>query len=1361
MLLRAAAVGTTALVGLAVASPASAEEPVSPEVDAVPAVLDEELSAAEERSLSALTDGTGVQLDAFVVTPDGPEVITLDAGDAADAEAAVDLLEAQPSVEAADLTVPVHPDAGARAQYGNTMLRTAEAVAEVDNPLSDVIVAVLDTGVAPHAELAAAMVPGQNFTTSPGGALETTDRHGHGTHVAGTIGADAGSQVEGVAPGVRIMPVKVLSDEGPGQSTWITRGIIWAADNGADVINMSLGGGSGSGTYRSSVAYARSKGVTVIAAAGNDNTSLPHWPGAEAGVIAVAAVDDAQEKASFSNYGSYVDLAAPGVWITSTDVSGGYSDMSGTSMASPHVAGVAALVKAAAPGSTPDQVEQAMIAGVADLGAAGRDDVFGHGLVSALRAVRAANAMEAGTAPPANRAPVADDEAVSLSYDSGPQVIDVLSGDTDADGDALAVASSTQGSRGTVTADGAGLRYTPSGPGPFTDSFTYVVTDHRGGTATGTVRIEAGGPDPSNRAPVAGDDRVSLTYNSSRTQVYTWGNDTDPDGDRLRVVAVSQPSLGTAELSSGYVYYTPPRDTSGATSFEYQVADGRGGLDTARVDVVIREPNRAPGTAPDRLVVRHDAPYADIDVTANDTDPDGDALRVSALGTATAGTPSQLWDSRTVRYTPSGDLPDGATDTFTYTVVDGHGGTATGRVEVVVDPTPVAGAPGAPGLAGVTTGDGSVVLRWNAPAAGGTSPISGYRVRTFENGSLVSTTTTGAVTSTTVTGLRNRQVHTFAVAAVNATGTGPDSGRLTAVPGASAPGAPVVTAVSAGDGSVTVTWSPPADDGGMPITGYSLFTYRNGFNTGPNYGLSTGMRSLVIRNLTNGTPYAFTLTASNAVGAGAASPRTTAVTPRTVPGAPVIGATTARNGAAVVSWSAPASDGGAPITGYTVRTHADGALVRSDSVAASALDTTVGGLVNGTAYTFTVAATNAAGPGQESLHSAPTVPDASATAPDAPTIGRVEPGNGSVRVHWTAPSSDGGSTITGYEVRTFRNGTLFSTSTAPATATSALVTGLGNGTAYTFRVAARNAVGVGAGSATSPSVVPQAPAAVPGTPVLGAPVAGRSSVTVRWTAPAANGSPITSYTIRAYRGTVWVRTVTVAATARATTLTGLANGSAHRFTVTAVNGVGTGRASALSAAVTPRTVPSAPRVGTPTAGRGAAVVRWTAPATDGGSAITGYVVRAYRGSVWVRTVTVPATARATTLTGLANGSAHRFTVTAVNAVGTGAVSGYSAAVTPRTVPSAPAIGRPTAGNAAVTVRWAAPSSTGGAAITGYTVRAYRGTTLVKTVTARAGSTALTVPGLVNGAAYRFTVAAANAAGTGPASAVSATVTPRR
>ena len=389
-----------AVAVVAAPAPALAEEPVSAEVQHVPAALADDLSTSEEHALSDLTAGHGVPLSAFVETAHGAQVVSLDAGSARDATAAAALLDAQPSVQAADVAVTMRPTAGVIEQYGNEIVHADAGRALVQGRLSDVVVAVLDTGVGPHPELNAALLPGQNFTTSPGGSTDTTDRYGHGTHVAGTIGADAGSIVEGVAAGVRILPVKVLGDGGAGYSSWIAAGIVWAADHGADVINMSLGAHVADDVVPAAIRYARSKGVTVVAAAGNDDTSAPFYPAAYAGVIAVSAVDDQRARAYFSDYGPYVDVAAPGVDIASTYLGNAYAYMSGTSMAAPHVAGIAALAKAIAPGLTPDQVELAIEGSATDLGAPGRDDLYGWGLVDAARTVQLAGSL-GGTRRPA------------------------------------------------------------------------------------------------------------------------------------------------------------------------------------------------------------------------------------------------------------------------------------------------------------------------------------------------------------------------------------------------------------------------------------------------------------------------------------------------------------------------------------------------------------------------------------------------------------------------------------------------------------------------------------------------------------------------------------------------------------------------------------------------------------------------------------------------------------------------------------------------------------------------------------------------------------------------------------------------
>jgi subtilisin family serine protease len=291
------------------------------------------------------------------------------------------------------------------------------------------------------------------------------------------------------------------------------------------------------------------------------------------------------------------------------------------------------------------------------------------------------------------------------------------------------------------------------------------------------------------------------------------------------------------------------------------------------------------------------------------------------------------------------------------------------------------------------------------------------------------------------------------------------------------------------------------------------------------------------------------------------------------------------------------------------------------------------------------------------------------------------------------------------------------------------------------------------------AVAPPTPVA-PAGPRVTAASPGNGTVRVSWSALDDGGSTPTGFEVRAYVGADLVGTATALGTARSAVVSGLDNGVVHSFRVVATNAVGTGPEGAAGSA-TPRTVPSAPRVGTPTPAAAAAKVYWAAPASDGGSAVTSWTVRAYRGTTLVKTATAAAGARSLTVTGLTNGTAYTFTVAARNAAGPGPLSVKSAAVTPRTTPSAPKIGSVGAGSRSAAVAWSAPSSTGGAAITAYVVKAYRSGTLVKSVTVAASARKASVSGLAAGRSHTFTVTAKNVAGLGPASARSASATPRR
>jgi uncharacterized protein (TIGR02145 family) len=271
------------------------------------------------------------------------------------------------------------------------------------------------------------------------------------------------------------------------------------------------------------------------------------------------------------------------------------------------------------------------------------------------------------------------------------------------------------------------------------------------------------------------------------------------------------------------------------------------------------------------------------------------------------------------------------------------------------------------------------------------------------------------------------------------------------------------------------------------------------------------------------------------------------------------------------------------------------------------------------------------------------------------------------------------------------------------------------------------------------------PAAIPGAPTSVTAVAGNAQATVSFTAPSSTGgSAITGYTVTSSPGGL-----TGTGTGTPITVTGLTNGTAYTFTVVATNAVGSSVASSASAAVTPATIPGAPTSVTAVAGNAQATVSFTAPSSTGGSAITGYTVTSSPGGL-----TGTGTGTPITVTGLTNGTAYTFTVVATNAVGNSVASSASTAVTPATVPGAPTIGTAVAGNAQATVSFTAPSSTGGSAITGYTVTSSPGG-----LTGTGTGTPITVTGLTNGTAYTFNVVATNAVGNSVASSASNSVTP--
>jgi hypothetical protein len=461
---------------------------------------------------------------------------------------------------------------------------------------------------------------------------------------------------------------------------------------------------------------------------------------------------------------------------------------------------------------------------------------------------------------------------------------------------------------------------------------------------------------------------------------------------------------------------------------------------------------------------------------------------------------------------------------------------------------------------------------------------------------------------------------------------------------------------------------------------------------------------------------------------------------------------TAGDGQASLSWKAPTNTGGAAITGYRVTPYIDGVPHTARVLSTPATSKDIANLLNGTTYTFTVQTVTDLG---VSAESAPTPAVKPYGTPGAPSAVTVAPQNGAVALTWAAPTNDGGSPVTGYRVTPYIGFTPQPAKVLTTTVQNTIVSGLANGTSYTFRVQATNARGHGAESSASPAVTPRTTAAAP----TGlAAVAGDRRATVSWKAPTdTGGAPITGYRVTPFVDGTYLDAWDFASTVTTQVITGLTNGTNYAFVVRAVTVSGVGASSAFSPGVVPRTTPGAPTGITATAGNGQVTLTFKAPSNNGGAVVNAYKITPYIGSIAqpVRTVSFATTH---VVSGLTNGTTYGFSIQAVNAAGAG--PGASSPVArPRTLPGAPGAATALPGDRSATVVWTPPLNTGGAPITGYVVIPYIGGSAQPARTFASPAPTQVVTGLTNGTGYRFIVKAVNEAGTGASTGFTSSVVP--
>jgi len=475
-----------------------------------------------------------------------------------------------------------------------------------------VIVAVLDTGVAyeDYTEdgIVYAQAPDLAGTTFVSGYdFVNNDEHpnddeGHGTHVTGTIAQTTNNNigVAGIAYNAYIMPVKVLDSSGSGYYSWIAEGIRYATDNGAEVISMSLGGPRPSRTLQNALSYAYSNGVTIVCSSGNDESDNKiSYPAAyDAYCIAVGATRYDEEVTYYSNGGSSLDLTAPGgqIYIEGTyemlDQNGdgywdgilqqthdgidytkfGYYFYMGTSMAAPHVSGVAALLISEGVANTPDEVREALESTAEDKGPTGWDSDYGWGIVDASAALQ-------WTATP-NNPPVAGEQVLTTDEDTN---LAITLTATDIDMDQLIYSIVSGPSNGELTGTPPNVNYIPNPNYNGPDSFSFKANNGISDSNTATVSITV---NPVNDAPVA-DEQSVTTQEGTAVEIVLTGNDVD--GDNLIYIIITQPANGNLSGVPPSITYMPDSGYIGDDNFTFKVNDSEENSTPATVSITVTE----------------------------------------------------------------------------------------------------------------------------------------------------------------------------------------------------------------------------------------------------------------------------------------------------------------------------------------------------------------------------------------------------------------------------------------------------------------------------------------------------------------------------------------------------------------------------------------------------------------------------------------------------------------------------------------------------------------------------------------------------------------------------------------------------
>jgi predicted phage tail protein len=706
-----------------------------------------------------------------------------------------------------------------------------------------------------------------------------------------------------------------------------------------------------------------------------------------------------------------------------------------------------------------------------------------------------------------------------------------------------------------------------------------------------------------------------------------------------------------------------------------------------------------------------------------------------------------------------------------------------------------ANAPDPPtNLATTAVSPTQVNLFWSAPSSNGGSAITGYKIE-YKIGSgsyaILVPNTQSTETLYSHTGLTTGQSYTYRISAINAIGTGVPSSEasaaLTSSSSGTYPGPPAsLSAVPVSPTQVNLFWSAPSSNGGYPITGYKI-EYRIGASAYSPLVSNTASTTTTYSHteLKTNQVYVYRVYAITSFGTSQDPSVESLAQPKSTSSLSVPTAPTSLTAFAVsptevsLSWSAPSSNGGSAITGYKIE-YKIGSGSYTTLVSNTASTTTTyfqSGLTTGTAYSYKVSAINSAGIGAASNeYSVTPSSSSSSSVPSPPTSLTATMSGTQVSLSWSAPSSNGGYPITGYKIEYKIGSGSYTTlvSNTASTSTSYSHTGLTSGQVYTYRVSAINSMGTGNPSAESSSTASSPSSSIPGAPIgLTATVASPTQISLTWSAPSSNGgADIIGYKIEVKKGSGSYETLVSNTQSTATSFshTGLTTGSIYYYRVSAINSIGTGSSSEASATPQETTTPALTATAvSPTS----ILLSWIPPSQTYGYKIGGYKIEEkIAADKYVSKVdNTGSAATSYTITGLTTGKTYTYVVSAYFALGSSPPSNEASATPTSTStppPSQPTVappGVPTSLTATavsptqINLSWSAPSSNGGAVITGYKIEVKHGTGQFETLVSSTpnSTTKYSHAQLTSGTTYSYRVSAINSAGIGSPSSESSAI----